>query len=192
MTKKTAGFTLVEALVSIAILAMATLAMAPLFVNSMKVNSTAFDRTMANTLAKEKLEEILLLPSGDPTLRIPTNKSCYTNDPRCAASPYSGCPCQVTAAIDTTLALDTPSTFYFTDKSTGKAVANPYNRYLTVQEFNLSSLTTPLVANPSTSYEVKRVDVYITSRRAGLLGLTGITETGYIRNTFSYAGNLGF
>jgi prepilin-type N-terminal cleavage/methylation domain-containing protein len=188
----TDGFTLVESLVAIALLAMAMLAMAPLFVNGMKMNSTAFDKTMANTFAKEKLEEALLLPSGDPKLRIPAGSSCYTNDPRCAAAPFKGCPCVSTAAINKTLPLDTPVTFYYTDKRTGKAIPNPYNRYLTVQEFNLTSLTTPLVASATNAYAVKRVDVYVTATRAGLLGLSGITETGFVRNTFSFPPNLGY
>jgi hypothetical protein len=131
---------------------------------------------MANTLAKEKIEALTMLPSGDPSIRIPTAQTTLT----------------ITENI---------TQFYFKDKSQSIAVPSPYTRVTTIQEFLLSNLTTPLTAAPATTYDVKRVTVRITSSRGyqagqafagGLKGLRGITESAYLRNTNSFTGFPGY
>jgi type IV pilus modification protein PilV len=52
------GMTLIEVLVALSILAIAILALAPLFTISVKTNASAHQLTNANTLAREKLEEL--------------------------------------------------------------------------------------------------------------------------------------
>jgi prepilin-type N-terminal cleavage/methylation domain-containing protein len=165
------GFTLVETLVAILILAIAALALAPLFVTGMQTNASAFDYTMANTLAKEKIEAVTLLPSGDLSIQIPSGQTSLT----------------ITENI---------TKFYFQDKSQSLAVASPYTRVTTIQEFLLSDMVHPLTASATTVYDVKQVTVRVTSARGdltgGLRGLRGITETAYIRNTFSFSGTPGW
>jgi prepilin-type N-terminal cleavage/methylation domain-containing protein len=206
------GFTLVETLVAIALLAVVLLAMAPLFLSGLKLNSGASDKTSANTLAKEALEEALLLPSGDTTyLRMGTGSKCYTSDPRCAGGAGSiGCPCpsgvtmtQVTpgTAVNggATLPQLAPRFVYASSGST-TGVPNPYTIFYTVQEFafipgtpgNPPTLGSQLTAGATQSYDVKRVDVYVNSSKNGLFGLRGVTVTGFIRNTYFDPNNPGF
>ena len=52
------GMTLIEVLVALSILAIAILALAPLFTMSVRTNASAHQLTNANTLAREKLEEM--------------------------------------------------------------------------------------------------------------------------------------
>jgi prepilin-type N-terminal cleavage/methylation domain-containing protein len=190
MKKVQNGFTLVEVLVAVTMMAFVLLAMAPLFLTGMKLNSTAFDKTMATSLAREKLEDIMLLPSGDPTyLRLPVNATCLTSDPRCSVPPPAlgpdPCPCLSRAAM-TFAASDQTALFYYMDRRLAAPVPNPYNRYLTVQEFASTDLTIPLASVLTPAYGMKRVDVYVNSRKAGLIGLNGVTVTGYKKNTLSY------
>lgn len=205
---KEKGFTLVEVLVAVALLAVVLLAMAPLFLSSVKLNSTAFDKTTADSLAKQQLEALTLLPSGDPTyLRMPAQATCWTSDPRCNSSTNpafpTGCPCLNTAAVTmatpgSTTMTPFPAHFYFdsvvpgASGATNVPVANPYNIYTTVQEFSAADLTTPLAASGTQNYALKRVDVFVDSIKAGLIGLNGVTMTGYLRNTYSYPNNPGF
>ncbi len=170
------GFTLVETLVAILLLAFAALALAPLFVSGMQTNASAFDYTMANTLAKEKIESLTLLPSGDPSIRLLAGQTSLV----------------ITENI---------TTFYYKDTNQNVAVPSPYTRVTTIQEFLLGDLVNPLTASNTTSYDVKQIKVQVTSSRGyqtgqafagGLRGLRGITETAYIRNTNSFSGNPGW
>lgn len=162
------GFTLPEALVAILLLAIVLLATMPLFIAAMQSNGSAFDYTMANTLAKEKIEELMLIPSGDPShLRLATGSTSLT-------------------------VVDTVPKFYFRDKTSATPVADPYTRTAVVQEFLLADLVTAIPASPTTKYDVKRVDVTVRSTRAGLRGLRGVTESAFLRNSNSYAGNPGY
>ncbi len=209
------GFTLVEILVAIGLLAGVLLAMAPLFMLSMKTNNSAFDRSTAAAFAKESLEKLVLLPSGDATyLRMGTGTNCYTSDPRCVNGLSSSCPC----TTGTTVTKVTPGTavnsgatlpamsskFYYTyipnGTSTAKATPNPFSTYYTIQEFAFSpaplgsapALGAAVTAGSSVNYDVKRIDVYVKSSKAGLIGLEGITMTGYIRNSYADSANPGY
>lgn len=209
------GFTLVEILVAIGLLSGVLLAMAPLFMLSMKTNSSSFDRSTAAAFAKESLEKLVLLPSGDATyLRMGTGKNCYTSDPRCANGLSSSCPC----TTGTTVTNVTPGTavsggatlpamsskYYYkyipNGASAAVATPNPFSTYYTIQEFAFSpaplgsapSLGTPVTAGSSVNYDVKRVDIYVKSSKAGLVGLEGITMTAYIRNSYADSANPGY
>ena len=64
------GLTLIEILVALSILALAVLALAPLFTGAIRTNASSNQLTTANTLAREKLEELSGYPRNDPRLTI--------------------------------------------------------------------------------------------------------------------------
>ena len=65
------GLTLVEVPIAMTILGFGLLAMAPLFTSSVKTNASSMQLTNANTLAREKMEELTGFPSTDPRLAVP-------------------------------------------------------------------------------------------------------------------------
>src|SRR5207249_12329855 len=69
------GLTLIEILVALSILALAVLALAPLFTGAIRTNASSNQLTNANTLAREKLEELSGYPRNDPRLDVPANSN---------------------------------------------------------------------------------------------------------------------
>ena len=72
------GMTFPEVLITLAILAIAILALAPLFIYSVKTNASSSELSMANTLAREKLEELMLFPTTDSRMQIPSGSTVAT------------------------------------------------------------------------------------------------------------------
>src|SRR5712691_208656 len=64
------GLTLVELLIAVALLGFILLGIAPLFIASVKSNYSANEYTSANTLARDKLEQLMNLTFDDPLLSI--------------------------------------------------------------------------------------------------------------------------
>ncbi len=65
------GMSLVEVLVALTILALALLGLMPLFVSAVKTAASANQLTNANTLVREKFEELAGYPRGDGRLAVP-------------------------------------------------------------------------------------------------------------------------
>lgn len=86
------GLTLIEVLVALAILSLAMLALAPMFAMGVKVNASSSQLSVANTLAREKLEELIELPTTNPKLWVPatTLKASFANDLPLFYKPASG------------------------------------------------------------------------------------------------------
>src|SRR5712692_10379761 len=81
------GLTLVELLIAVALLGFILLGIAPLFIASVKSNYSANEYTSANTLARDKLEELENLGVNSPALYQGT----YGNDlPAVLTDPGSG------------------------------------------------------------------------------------------------------
>ncbi|MGH9442094.1 MAG: type IV pilus modification PilV family protein [Thermoanaerobaculia bacterium] len=68
--RRPSGFTLVEVLVALAIGAICVLAVAPMFVAGMKSNAIGWDYSALNSLARQRLEEILQYNFTDPRLAV--------------------------------------------------------------------------------------------------------------------------
>lgn len=69
------GLTIVEVPIALALLAFGLLAMAPMFTGAVRTNASAFNLTNANTLAREKMEELIGFPSTDARLWVAENAS---------------------------------------------------------------------------------------------------------------------
>jgi prepilin-type N-terminal cleavage/methylation domain-containing protein len=65
------GMSLVEVLLALAILAFVLLSVAALFSEAISLNATGMDYTAVNSLARDRLEELLSMRWNDPSISIP-------------------------------------------------------------------------------------------------------------------------
>jgi prepilin-type N-terminal cleavage/methylation domain-containing protein len=174
------GMTLIEVLVALSILAIAILALAPLFTMSVRSNASAQQLTNANTLAREKLEELSGYPRNDPRLTIADGSN--------AAAP-------VGVTIAGTTLIDTLNTFVVNDlplwyqPSTGKTstattspgiswFSYPYTRTYTIEQFD-GTLTNRITA--PAAYVVKLITVSVRPTQGPFPGLRTTTQSLYLR-----------
>ncbi|SRR5713101_7317216 len=165
------GLTLVELLIAVALLGFILLGIAPLFIASVKSNYSANEYTSANTLARDKLEELENLGVNSPALYQGTygnDLPAVLPDPGTGKLPLAGTP----------------------------AVPNPFQRSWTVTNMQLPQTTavpppvggvpTPFYPTPVTGnslYDYKQVDVTVVTDPAHLgLGQRRTMVTGFIQN----------
>lgn len=139
---KSAGVTLVELLIAMALLGFIFLGIAPLFIGSVKSNYSANEYTSLNNLARDRLEQLMTLPFDDPQLN-PGNHA--VNDlPATLPNPRTGVP---------------PS-----------GVPNPFRRTYRVRQFAIpasstvpegSAFTQVRVLGAGVVYHYKRIDVTV-------------------------------
>jgi prepilin-type N-terminal cleavage/methylation domain-containing protein len=174
------GLTLVEILVALVILAVVLLAIAPLFTGSVRVNASASQLTGANTLAREKLEELTGYPRGDPRLTVPDGANAAV--PTGVTSTGTGSVVAVNTFCNNDLpAWYNPSTGQTSSAATSPGVgwyAYPYSRTYTVEEYD-SDLTTRITA--PAAYVVKLLTVTVIATRGPFPGLRRTTQSLYLR-----------
>jgi prepilin-type N-terminal cleavage/methylation domain len=155
------GMSLIEVLIALTILAFALLGLMPLFAGAVKTAASANQLTNANTLAREKLEEL----SGYPRDSTLIAEGVHPNDLPFWYQPSSG-------LVD----------FGATSPLGVGWYAYPYVRTYTVEQFN--SLIIPVPGAPS--YTVKLVTVTVsptpsTSVERLFPGLRRTTQSLYLR-----------
>jgi prepilin-type N-terminal cleavage/methylation domain-containing protein len=163
--RRDAGLTLVELLISLALLGFVLLGIAPLFIASVKSNYSAYEYTSIHNLARDRLEQLMNLPFTDPQLTA----GSFPNDlPSTLPDPVTGVP---------------PS-----------GMKNPLTRTYTVQNFNSTppaiagdpyTMTTVGGGSPC---QFKRIDVTVISSSANPASSLGIGQrmarvSGFVRNT---------
>ena len=157
-----AGLTLVELLISLALLGFVLLGIAPLFIASVKSNYSANEYTSIHNLARDRLEQLMNMPFGNAQL----NAGSFGNDlPTTLPDPATGIP---------------PS-----------QIKNPLARTYTVQNFTSTAplatgdpytLSTVGAGNPC---QFKRIDVTVTSSNSGTgigAGQRTARVSGFVRN----------
>jgi len=173
------GLTLIEVLVALSILALVVLALAPLFTMSIRSNASSMHLTNANTLAREKLEELSGYPRNDPRLTV-------------ASGSNAAAPAGVTiagATIDTTntfLVNDLPTWYQPSTGATSTAATSPgagwflfpYTRTYTVEQFD-GTLTNRITA--PNAYVVKLITVTVRPTQGPFPGLRQTTQSLYLR-----------
>jgi prepilin-type N-terminal cleavage/methylation domain-containing protein len=173
------GMTLIEVLVALSILALAVLALAPLFTYSIRVNASSNQLTNANTLAREKLEELSGYPRNDPRLSV-------------ASGSNAAAPAGVTitgATIDTTntfLVNDLPTWYQPSTGATSTAATSPgagwflfpYTRIYTIEQFD-GTLTNRITA--PNAYVVKLITVTVRPISGPFPGLRQTIQSLYLR-----------
>lgn len=170
------GLTLIEVLVAATILALALLGLAPMFTGAVRSNASANQLTNANTLAREKLEELSGYPRNNARLTVTTGAN--------AAVPTGGTITGATVAVNTACNNDLP---LWTNPRTGAVsptslgvgwYAYPYTRTYTVEQFD-GDLTTRITA--PAAYVVKLVTVTVRPTRGPFPGLRRTTQSLYLR-----------
>lgn len=154
-----AGMTLIEVLVATTVLGLALLALAPMFTSAVRTNASANQLTNANTLAREKLEELSGYLRSDPRLAVasPNNASGPTT-----ASVGTGS----VVGVNTWCQNDLPRWYNPQTGATSTAATRPgvawfsypYTRTYTVEQFG-EDLVTRIVA--PAPYVVKMITVTV-------------------------------
>jgi type II secretory pathway pseudopilin PulG len=171
--------TLVEVLLALTILALALLGLMPLFISAVKTAASANQLTSANTLAREKLEELAGYPRGDQRLTIPAGAN--------AAVPTGGTISGATVAVNAFCNNDLPSWYRpstgeisFASASPGTGwYAYPYVRTYTVEAFAADLATR--VTSPTT-YVAVRLTVTVRPTEGPFPGLRQTTQSFYLRS----------
>jgi type II secretory pathway pseudopilin PulG len=203
------GLTIIEVLVALGIMAFAMLALIPLFTMGVRVNASSNQLSVANSMAREKLEELIEYPSTSPRLAIPSGQTVA--DSRVGQSTYSTyCANDLplwyntdTGAISKSPSQPTPPKGWF---------PYPCVRTYTVEAFTLASLAsasptnatstapdesvldpqpvpsptpgatpTPTSPPPTPYYNIKRVTVTVQPNGGPFPGLRKTTQTAWVK-----------
>jgi prepilin-type N-terminal cleavage/methylation domain-containing protein len=167
------GMSMIEVLIALSILALALLGLMPLFIGAVKTSAAANQITSANTLVREKLEELVGYPRNDPRIAVPAgqNSASFPNDLPSWYNPSTGA---------TSFAATSPGPGWY---------VYPYTRTYTVQEF-AADLTTPVTESavpptptppPPPAYFVKLVTVTVRPTEGPFPGLRQTTQSLYLR-----------
>ena len=175
-----AGLTLVEVLVAITILGLSLLALAPMFTSAVRTNAAANQLTSANTLARDKLEELAGYPRSDPRLNVPPNAN--------ASGPSGGTPPVGSTYLPNSPWCNNDLPLWHkpsTGQTSGAATSPgpgwfqyPYTRTYTIEQFDGTLTARILSPNP---YVVKLVTVTVQPRRGPFPGLRRTTQSLYLR-----------
>ncbi len=167
------GMSLVEVLVALTILALALLGLFPLFLGAVKTAASANQLTSANTLVREKLEELTGYPRNDPRLAVPVgaNSAIFPNDLPSGYKPSTGAVCG-SPPLPSCPALGQNGWYVY-----------PYVRTYSVEEF-AADMTTRVTEPPPPAppaYTVKLVTVTVRPTRGPFPGLRQTTQSLYLR-----------
>jgi Tfp pilus assembly protein PilV len=180
--------TLIEVLVALSILALAVLALAPLFTMSIRTNASSMHLTNANTLAREKLEELSGYPRNDPRLNVPaaSNAAAPTGVTIAGATAGVCDPVPAASPARTYCENDLPTWYQPSTGATSTAATSPgagwflfpFTRTYTIEQFD-GTLTNRITApNP---YIVKLITVTVRPTLGPFPGLRQTTQSLYLR-----------
>jgi type II secretory pathway pseudopilin PulG len=174
------GVTLVEVPIAMTILGFGLLAMAPMFTGAVRTNASSNQLTNANTLAREKMEELIGFPSTDPRLAVPADAN--------AAVPTetTTTPTGWVAAPSPFCDNDLPKWYKPSTGATSTAATSPgvgwflfpYTRTYTVEQFH-GDLTTRVVT--PAAYGVKLLTIFVRPTSGPFPGLRQTTQSVYVR-----------
>jgi Tfp pilus assembly protein PilV len=173
------GLTLVEVPIAMTILGFGLLAIAPMFTGAVRTNASSNQLTNANTLAREKMEELTGFPSTDARLAVPVgaNATGPTN-----ASTGTGSVVIANPVCGNDLPkFYKPSTGATSIASTSPGVGwylFPYTRTYTVEQFQADLTTRSAAPAP---YAVKLLTVTVRASSGPLPGLRQTTQSVYLR-----------
>jgi len=174
------GVTLIEVPIAMTILGFGLLAMAPLFTGAVRTNASSNQLTNANTLAREKMEELIGFPSTDPRLAVPANANA--TGPTGTTSTGTGSVVIVNSVCNNDLPKwYKPSSGATSTASTSPGVGwflFPYTRTYTVEQFQ-GDLTSRALS-PAT-YGVKLLTVTVRPTSGPFPGLRQTTQSVYVR-----------
>jgi len=196
------GITLVEVPIAMAILAFGLLAMAPMFTGAVRTNASSNQLTNANTLAREKMEELTGFPSTDPRLAVAVNANAAGPTGTTIAGASVDVCVPVPGAIPARSFCDNdlplwykPTTGATSSDPTSPGIgwfSFPYTRTYTVEQLR-EDLTTRVVTPSATcavawgtdtcpgTFAVKLLTVVVRPTSGPLPGLRQTTQSVYVR-----------
>ena len=174
------GLTLIEVMFALLLLSFGLLAIAPLFAGSVKTGASSNQLAGANTLAREKLEELIGYPTTDGRLTVPTGKN--------AAAPAGVTTTGTGSVVGTNTSCDNDLPKWY-NPSTGAVSAAaslpgagwyryPFQRTYTIEQYG-SDLATR-VASPDT-YAVKKITVTVRATTGPFPGLRQTRQSVFVR-----------
>ncbi len=181
------GLTLIEVLVALSILALAVLALAPLFTMSVRSNASSMQLTNANTLAREKLEELSGYPRDDPRLNVATGNAAAPTGVTIAGATVGACdPVPGASPARSYCENDLPQWYQPSTGATSTATTSPgagwfifpYTRTYTIEQFD-GTLTTR-ITSPN-AYVVKLITVTVRPTQGPFPGLRQTIQSLYLR-----------
>jgi len=174
------GMTVVEVLIALTVFALTLLSVMPLFSGAIRTAASSYQLSNANTLAREKLEELTGYPRGDARTSVPDGANAAV--PTGTTTTGAGSIVAVNAACNNDLpSWQEPSTgnVSFATTSPGPGwYAYPYVRTYTVELFD-ATLATRVTA--PASYVGKLVTVTVRPNQGPFPGLRQTTQSLLLR-----------
>ena len=172
--------TLIETLIAMALLGFGLLAIWPMFLSSVKTNASSNQLGNVNSLAGEKLEELIGYPATDPRLAVPDAANAAAPPGVTTTGPGSIVLANNFCANDLPLWYQPSSanTSFSTSSPGPDWQAFPYTRTYVIEQWaeNLSTR----VVSPGT-YAVKLVTVTVRPTMGPFPGLRSTTQSAYVR-----------
>lgn len=173
------GMTLIEVLLAMSLLSFGLLAIAPLFAGSVKTGASSNQLASSNTLAREKLEEVIGYPATDPRLLVPSGANAAA--PAGVTSTGTGSVVGSNASCEN----DLPNWYNPSTGAVSGAAGSPGNgwyrypfqRTYTIEQYD-ADLTTRITA-PS-PYVVKKVTVTVRATSGPFPGLRQTRQSVYV------------
>lgn len=173
------GVTLIEVLLAMLLLSFGLVAIAPLFASSVKTGASSNQLASSNTLAREKLEEVIGYPATDARLLVPTGKNAA--GPAGLTSTGSGSVVGSNTSCDN----DLPNWYNPSTGAVSSAASQPgtgwyrypYQRTYTIEQFG-ADLTTRVIT-PAT-YVVKKVVVTVKATTGPFPGLRQTRQSVFV------------
>jgi prepilin-type N-terminal cleavage/methylation domain-containing protein len=174
------GLTLIETSIALALLGFGLLAIWPLFIGSVKTNASSNQLGNANSLAGEKLEELIGYPTIDPRLAVPNGANAAA--PPGVATTGSGS----VVLPNNFCANDLPLWYEPSSGSTSFSASSPgpdwqafsYTRTYVIEQW-AADLSTRVVSPGA--YAVKLVTVTVRPTVGPFPGLRTTTQSAYVR-----------
>jgi Tfp pilus assembly protein PilV len=174
------GLTLIEVMFALLLLSFGLLAIAPLFAGSVKTGASSNQLAGSNTLAREKLEELIGYPATDPRLSVPTGKNAAA--PTGVTTTGGGS----VVGANTNCDNDLPKWYNPATGATSTASASPgagwyrfpFQRTYTIEQYN-SDLATRVVS--PADYAVKKITVTVKATTGPFPGLRQTQQTVFVR-----------
>ena len=192
-SRQARGLTIIEVPIALTMLGFGLLAMAPLFTGAVRTNASSNQLTNANTLAREKMEELIGFPSTDSRLWVPEEANSAGPD---TSSTGTGSIVGTNDFCKNDLPLwYKPSSGETSRNSTSPGIgwfSFPYTRTYTVEQFR-EDLTTRVVTPSSTcavawetdtcpgTFGVKLLTVVVRPTSGPFPGLRQTTQSVYVR-----------
>lgn len=182
------GVTLIEVLVAATILALALLGLAPMFTRAVRVNASANQLTNANTLAREKLEELSGYPRNNARMTVANTKDAAGPTGATITGANLG-PCVAVPAASPARTYCENDLPRWTNPRTGAVsfattspgagwFRYPYSRTYTIEQFD-GNLTTRITA--PADYVVKLITVTVRPTAGPFPGLRQTKQSLYLR-----------